>query len=244
MKSKKNLVNVSEGTGFAVEELTAVPSIGQRFTFLNSGDLADPDFFTSRGFDILSIKTSDIRFTYTLSEKGVVGVGYSTDTAVDFRNNQMFPKSDVVVVFRFKGNNIFVVNNRVKELYHEMHAEILGRFKAQAEKSMGGPAAEHIKNLLKRRLASGTCFMISELVVVERKTGACTWWKNKKADKLHKMVLHGYKPAVATRGYIEVVPGNANMWEDWAGSLWVNDCVCKLDKKENFVCAYRARQHK
>ena len=236
----KSLQTMANNTGVDISELKAVPSLGQAFTFLNDG-MADADFVTKKGFDIVSIKTSDVLFSYTHTT-GKSAFYYGDDVVVNWQGNGMYSNSDAITYFRFKGRNFFVKNNNVSELYNRMKKAIKKEFDTKMA-AFSTAVRNKIWSKVEKRLKAGTCFQIKDLVLSDRKTEEMTWWQNRTAKDISKMVLSGWKASFPTKGYIQTHPSNEDLWEAWAGKLWVNDCICIMTKREGFQCAQRARKY-
>lgn len=239
--TSKQIKAIASKLGIGTDKLMAVPSMGTNFTYFNSG-LAQANMITKKGCDIDSIKTSDVCFTCTL-DTGAVDWYYDETNCTDWRGNAQSARSDLVLHFRVKGRNFFIRNNKVDGLRADMNRAITHELK-KCSQALSTSATKHIKNSITRRLNNGTCFKIKEVVTIRRSDSAVCWWQNRTAQNISKMVLIGFKDMPSVKGFTPVNIKTQGLWEHYAGSLWINDCLSVNSVREGFVCAYRSRKHK
>lgn len=236
-KNAKEIAAIEAELGLNAGELLAIPSLGTNFCHLNSTTAGKAKrLITDKGHELVSVKTSDIRFSYTLGEATISNFEYG-NVVRDSYDKPVKAKSDLVLAFRFSSRNFFVKGS-LSTLYTQMADALKYEIQRQA-KFLNKEALEIITTNLEERLKSGTAFVISSIVTHNPATGHVVHWKRKQAGGVFKMALYEFKGLWSTK-YITAAPDNQNLWHTFCGDLWVDDCLSVHTPKDGMTCAYLA----
>jgi hypothetical protein len=224
--------------------LVSLPTLGVEFNHIN--DVFQKhitELIENKEHEVISIKTSDVRFTCTHDDDKDLAIGnnagyfeYSSSIS-DYRGQPVIAKADFIWTFRFKTINFFK-KACLSNLHMEMRAALKKKLVARLY-HLPSEERKEIIDTITQRVKNGTAFKVSSIVTRDKSTGTMLHWNRKQAGGVFVMALYAFKE-LSCRGYTLATDQNQHLWENLTGELWRDDCISISTPREGLTCALLA----
>jgi hypothetical protein len=197
------------------------------------------ELIESKGHDVISIKTSDVRFTCTYDDDNdekseIINSFEYSGIIADYRGLPVMAKADFVWTFRFKMMNFFK-QDCLSDLHSEMKTALKKKLAARMH-HLPPKERKEIVDKIAERVKNGTAFQVSSIVTRDRKTGTMLHWARKQPGGTFLMALYAYK-RMPFKNYILATDKNQDTWKPLAEDLNEDDCVSISTPREGLTCA-------
>jgi hypothetical protein len=238
--SDSRVADIAKDFNVAVDDLIQVPSLGTDLNYINASLQSHLyNLIEKHGYEVVSIKTADVDFTYTHgNRKNSANIEYDTKMITTFNGKPVKTNSSVVTRFRLGTVNFFRVGDLTK-LHIDMSRAVKQEILARISCFMNDDICKKVEGAIDKRIIAGTAFQISSIITRCKKTGKTQHWHRKQAGGVFKMVLYAFKGAPCDE-YVIATEKNRHLWEKHAGDLWQDDCISISTTRNGLTCAYLA----
>lgn len=238
--SDAQIEKLAKELGVASTNLIRLPSLGSGLNYINNNFQDNlKDLIESKGHEVISIKTSDVRFTCTYNddndEPSEIANSFEYSNIIsDYRGEPVRAKADFIWAFRFNTMNFFKQDS-LEDLHNEMKAALKKKLTSRLH-HLPQKERKEIIDKITARVKNGTAFQVASIVTMDKTTGTMLHWARKQAGGSFLMALFAYK-RMPFRKYTVASDKNQSEWEPLTKTLNVDDCVSISTPREGLTCA-------